>query len=384
MVSGAKKPIIFTNNRCSLCEPRKESVMKDHSTMSTIEFLFSIAWKFVIGFIWYKNLLFRVMPQCDVYDSLRVLLIMVAISVCFFLFVLWHRKNGWTATACFVFPFGIYTLMTYTITSAMLIRIAMSISLVLSVSYSIFLFSRRINRKGLTARRKIVRNRIFRCIYSVSCIMTVAMLSIMVGIGWKGYFGTGLISSAIDAEGVRAEFNEEDTIEENMETVLKLQPTIWEKLNTRERIDILQIVCNIEAHYLGLSDPVVVQGDNLSPYTLGAYSDGLKLIRINLNHIENDPVEEVLSTLLHEIHHSYEHRLAEAFDNTSPEYRNLRVYRDAAHYSNEVDDYINPREDYFEYITQHLEMDSEIYAEYGIQEYYTRIEEWNKENITAE
>lgn len=78
--------------------------MKNHSTMTTVEFLFSIAWKFVIGFIWYKNLLFRVMPQYDVYKSLRMLLIMVSVSVCFFLLVMWHRKNGWTATACFVFP----------------------------------------------------------------------------------------------------------------------------------------------------------------------------------------------------------------------------------------------------------------------------------------
>lgn len=35
-----------------------------------------------------------------------------------------------------------------------------------------------------------------------------------------------------------------------MDTVLKLQPAIWKNLNTRERIDILQIVCNIESHYL--------------------------------------------------------------------------------------------------------------------------------------
>ena len=88
---------------------------------------------------------------------------------------------------------------------------------------------------------------------------------------------------------------------------------------------------------------MTVQGDNLSAYTFGAYSDAPKLIRINLNHIENDPVEEVLSTLLHEIHHSYEHRLADVFDNISVEYRDLRLFKDATHYSKEVDDYINPR-----------------------------------------
>lgn len=85
----------------------------------------------------------------------------------------------------------------------------------------------------------------------------------------------------------------------------------------------------------------------------------------------------MLSTILHEIHHSYERRLADVFDNISPEYRNLRLFKDATHYSQEVDDYINPRDDYYGYMTQRLEMDSETYAELGVQEYYAHIIEEN-------
>ena len=48
--------------------------------------------------------------------------------------------------------------------------------------------------------------------------------------------------------------------------------------------------------------------------------------------------------------------------------------------SYEVDAYINPGEDYYGYMSQHLEMDSEKYAEFGVQEYYTRIETWIEEN----
>lgn len=201
-----------------------------------------------------------------------------------------------------------------------------------------------------------------------------------VGIGWNGYFGTGLITPSVEAEGLQQDVEDEDTMEANMDAVLKLQPAVWANLNTHERIDVLQTVCNVETHYLGLNDPVTVQGDNLSPYTLGAYSDAQRLIRINLDHIENDPVEDVLSTTLHEIHHSYEYRLADVFDNISPEYRDLRLFKDATHYSQEVDDYINPRDDYYGYMTQRLEMDSETYAELGVQEYYARISDWIEEN----
>ena len=68
--------------------------MKDHSTMTTFEFLRSIAWKCVIGFIWYKNLLFRVLPHRDVYDSLRILLIMMLVSVACFIVVMNRKKTA--------------------------------------------------------------------------------------------------------------------------------------------------------------------------------------------------------------------------------------------------------------------------------------------------
>ena len=354
--------------------------MKDHSTMTTFEFLLSIAWKYVIGYIWYKNLLFRVLPHRDVYDSLQLLLIMMLVSVVCFIIVMNRRKNGWSATACFVFPFGLYTMLTYSITSALFIRVVAVASILLSLVYSILLFTRKIKQRGKIARRKVLQSRLSRCMYSASCIMTVGMLFLMVGIGWNGYFGTGLVTSSVEAEALHQDIKDEDTMEANMDAVLKLQPTVWENLNTHERIDVLQTVCNVETHYLGLNDPLTVQGDNLSPYTLGAYSDAQRLIRINLDHVENDPVKDGLSTILHEIHHSYEHRLADVFDNISPGYRDLRLFKDAVHYSQEVDDYINPRDDYYGYMTQRLEMDSETYAELGVQEYYTRIADWVEEN----
>lgn len=249
--------------------------------------------------------------------------------------------------------------------------------------YIRFCFSReKLNREAKSHEEKCCRADsrgvciLFRVLWQLVCYFLWLVL------GWNGYFGTGFVTSSGEAEALHQDIKDEDTMEANMNTVLKLQPAAWEDLNTHERIDVLQTVCNIETHYLGLNDPVTVQGDNLSPYTLGAYADAQKLIRINLDHIENDPVEKVLSILLHEIHHSYEHRLADVFDNILPEYRDLRLFKDAVHYSQEVDDYINPREDYYGYMTQRLEMDSEKYAELGVQEYYARIERWIEENET--
>lgn len=174
--------------------------MKDHSTMTTFEFLLSIVWKYVIGYIWYKNLLFRVLPHRDVYDSLQLLLVMMLISVVCFTIVMNRRKNGWTATACFVLPFGIYTMLTYSTTSALFIRVVVTATILLLLVYSILLFSRKIKQRGKIVRRKVLRSRLSRWIYSASCIMAVGMLFLMIGIGWNGYFGTGLVTSSVEAE----------------------------------------------------------------------------------------------------------------------------------------------------------------------------------------
>lgn len=78
-------------------------------------------------------------------------------------------------------------------------------------------------------------------------------------------------------------------------------------------------------------------------------------------------------------YHSCEHRLADLYNSVSLEYRNLWLFRDASYYSREVDNYINPREDYYGYSSQYLEMDSEKYAEFGVKKYYEQIEEWTNE-----
>lgn len=117
------------------------------------------------------------------------------------------------------------------------------------------------------------------------CITTVAMCTLMVLIGTGKIWGMLLLSSSVKA--VVKDDSYKNTLQANMDTVLKLQPEILEKQSTQERLDILQAICNIEINYLGLPTPISVEFDNLPEATIGVYSDGLKLIQINLDYIEN-------------------------------------------------------------------------------------------------
>ena len=91
-------------------------------------------------------------------------------------------------------------------------------------------------------------------------------------------------------------------------------------------------------------------------------------------------MEEVLDTLLHEIYHCYEHRLAEVYTSADPELQRLRLFRDAADYAGEVAQPVDPEEDYSAYAAQAMETDSRAYAAAGVQEYYHRIAVYMAQN----
>lgn len=352
--------------------------------MTLAEFLFSVAWKFSIGFIWFKNLLFRVLPRQNTNDSLKCLFIMALIVLILHLILFRRRRTGWSSTACVLLPFGLYTVQTYCTTAGTFIRIVVGASLMLSLAYSILLLTAGITRSGKRPHSRILRRRLLRCAYSTSCITAVAMLTLMLGIGWNSYFGTALMSPKVKAALPEAELIITNPIADNMDTVLKLRPSVWEQQSTRQRLDILQTVCNIEAYRLGLSDPVTVQGDNLSPSTLGSYEDDSRLIRINLDHLETGhPIYDVLFTLCHEVRHGYQHRLAEAYRSASPEHQTLRLFREASRYSREVDNPIQPQDNYDGYKNQHMEIDSDRYAEQRVEEYCDLICNWLDENNPA-
>ena len=123
-----------------------------------------------------------------------------------------------------------------------------------------------------------------------------------------------------------------------------------------------------------------MSGSNLPENTLGSYDDSSRAVSISIEHLENDPVEEVLDTLLHEIYHCYEHRLAEVYTSADPELQRLRLFRDAADYAGEVAQPVDPEEDYSAYAAQAMETDSRIYAATGVQEYYDRIAAYMAQN----
>lgn len=346
--------------------------MKDRSTMGTIEyFVENIFWG-LIGMIWYRTI-FRCLPNTTYATSRIVLWFMLFVSVsvcsgCFFR----KKRTGWSVCISLLIPYGLYTVGSYWRTFRSRIAIVLLISTVLSLVSGILVMTRRINQKK--SAKRVIAKRLRKSIAMTGNIFTVALAVIMVPLLLQGAFGITLFKPGVNAEiGIETE---KQTISGNIDTILKLQEEEWYSLSTKDKLNVLQCVANIEADYLGISNELNVGASNLPEYTLACYSDISHTICINLEHLENDSVAEVLNSCCHEAYHSYQHRLVDAYNETPEEIQKLRIYRNVALYVDEFATYSDGYEDFFSYYSQQCEKDAREYAENAVDDYYSRINEY--------
>ena len=155
-----------------------------------------------------------------------------------------------------------------------------------------------------------------------------------------------------------------------------IQSEKWGTYSIQEKLDILQVICDYECkNNLGCESPEVVAGHPERDTIYGSYSSKTKTITISVEHLANDPAEDVLDTLLHEARHAYQHAIVNAFnaieENLSEEAKALSCFRTIEDYRDNFENYISGNEDYFSYYDQDVESDSRSWAEWRIMsEYY--------------
>lgn len=347
--------------------------MKDRSTKTLGEYWFDCLYYLVIFGVWYDTLLFRCLPGMTCTASKTVLWAMIIVSVLTCSFVFYRRmRTNWTLSIALVIPFGLYAVLAYRQIVGMWMRVVLSVATVLAITYSTFILTRKI--KNGRSLRKVIKWRIHRCCYAIQSSVAVALILVIGIIGIQSVFGDNIINSSIAATTNKQSTSQ--TISNNIDTVLLLQEEEWGGLTSQEKLDVLQTVANIEAHYLGLPNELNVGVANLGEYTLACYNDRTHTISIDLDHLENASVYDVLDSCCHEAYHSYQHRLVEAYHAADEQMKGLRIYKSTIKYGEEFGDYSGGDYDYRSYYYQDCEVDAREYAEEAINDYYRQIEEY--------
>ena len=347
--------------------------MREKSQISLLEFY---GWGITGGLIimvWYKSLLFRCLEGMT-YSASKLFLWELVIGAVLLggLVTFRYYKSKWASTASLLLAYGVYTILTYMGTIGIRIKATLICSISIGMIYGFLIFFRKIRNQR--KKKKIIVGRVHRFLFVFQSSLAVGMAVIMASICLPGIFGTGILQSSVEATG--SDQGQAETLSKNIDTVLLLQENRWKNLDTKEKLNVLQTVANIEAHYLGLPNELNVGASNFKDTNLGKYDDEIHTIYINLSHLENDSVYEVLNSCCHEAYHSYQHRLVDAYEDADASVKNLQIYRKAAVYKTEFEDYADGDEDFELYYQQKCEADAREYAESAVEDYYSRIQEY--------
>lgn len=354
--------------------------MNAENTKGKIEFIIDHIWWAFIAWLWYKNILFRCLGTHSLKESRMILLGMIlCCSILGIALEMKKQRNSISVLMNLIAGFGLYSVFAYLPIKRNLILITFLIAAVLAVLYTSLILCHKIkNRRKF---KKILARRIIRAFSGSRNILCTGMAVIMVLIGTNAVFGTSLLRPSVAP--AKQSNVEEQTIANNMETLVLLKEDTWKTLSVEEKLNVLQTVANIEQRYLGLPNELNVGAANLREGLAGCYSDSTHEIIVSMDCLLNDSSRELVDTICHEAYHSYQHRVCDSYDEASDEMKSLYLYYDATIYKEEFSNYIDGKEDLCSYYTQTVERHSRRYASSATDEYFERINEYLSETEAA-
>ena len=347
--------------------------MRPRNTLSKVEFILDHIFWGLIAWIWYKTILFRCLDQHSLKESKWILVGFVSVYSVLGLLLEWKRQRNQTSILMNLLAgYGIYAVLTYIPIRWTLILVTLITAVILATSYFLYVLLYRIRRKRITG--KVLIRRIRRACLGSRNIICSGFALIMVLIGLKTGFETSVVNpSAALALPVEIE---EQTIANNLDTLVLLEEDAWERLSVGDRLNVLQVMANIERRYLGLPHELNVGTLSLREGVAGCYSDEKHEILVNIDCLLNDSPDFLVKVIAHEAYHAAQFRMVDAYDAASDEAKSLILFYDASVYKEEFASYVDASGDYCEYYYQKCETDARKYAEEAVIEYYARIEEY--------
>ena len=157
----------------------------------------------------------------------------------------------------------------------------------------------------------------------------------------------------------------------------------WDTLDVAEKERVVRAIALIEKEELGISSDfeIIITTEKMSDGVFGYYRNHPnKEIRINYKHLNEGDIEDVLKTIIHEMHHAFVYHTIENIDYNSELVQDNYYYKQAREWKKNTENYISAGVNFDEYENQPIEKDAREYAEKRVQYYLTYISE-NQEKM---
>lgn len=344
--------------------------MRDINTRGFIGYVVEHFWWWAFLLFVYRNVLFFPIPGIEHGMSWNILICASAAAVFVgLLLTVNRRRNDLSMFINVTLPFSLYFAVTYIKVKPMAVMISAATAAVLALSYgtAVCVNYLRDAKAGIVAVSPA--KAAGKCLINMRTLCAIALCTTMFATYGLQFMGVSLLEGKSKA----ADVGQRQTIAANIDTVLMLQEDRWALLSIEERMQVLKVVCDIEANYLGINE-VRVCADPLGEETLGSYNDKTRCVTLSYELLEQEDAHTLLEVTLHEMYHAYQYRLVDLYNSLQTHERQLLLMRDAARYKENFDNYENGYKSYYAYATQECELDSDNYAAWGVEDYYNRIE----------
>ena len=329
----------------------KKIRMKDLSSISPLQCIIEhIYWMFII-FIAYKIVMFLPLDGLSFEKSKQIMILCMVSASIVGTAIRWRKfMTTRGVVADIMVGLGIYTIFAYKTYYSKWIEILYITFLTISTGYMIFMIFRKSRGKFLFEirnkyrRKVIIKIRMKRFLSTSGLIVGGLMTVLMVPIAYNRLIHGGIVVADVmhsDTKGFDNNYTANEwSLRYNFDSISKIRfKSDWDLLSTKEKLNVLQDVCNCETNYWGMDFRVTIVMDDLEGYTLGSYCDSDRRVTIDKQHLENDNPEEILDTVLHEMYHAWECSLVRLYLDASDSQKKMRVFQHCEEYIEEMMNY---------------------------------------------
>lgn len=324
------------------------------NTMDTIDYIQNYAFAGEMCLLAYYYTVFVSLQGCTAPQSLLILEVALLCGLVVDLLpVLRIPKCGWSIITTMFFLLGGYTFVTYYRNNPVLYLGVLAAAVVVAVGYAVWRFPRK-SSMGVKAVAAVAG------IFFILCSAAIKYIP--------------------QAENVlyRTVYTDADALDAHIEELQSLKPENYAALTVDEKIQLLQVVADIEGRYLGLDTRIRIGCSDLKEDVLGYYKDSTKEIQIDTEYLDSEP-REVICLLCHEMYHAAQHEYARIYDKLSRDEKKSYFLTEAAEYAEELKHYKNGEEggayEYFSYYSQTLEREARAYGLVSTEQIFRRIDE---------
>lgn len=223
-----------------------------------------------------------------------------------------------------------------------------------------------VNRRGKKPSAKLR----FWCWHRSTSLMTYILCAALVVPAIVGYYEEYINHSLSDEEWTEFVewYNDCSTQGENgASQALHYEEKIsglleWDSLTVAEKERTIRAIAMIEKESLGIADDVeiCVYTEKMHESTCGYYLDFSNEIFINYKYLNEGEPEDVIRTILHEMHHAFVYYTIDTIDFEAEQ--GGEFYERAKEWDYNADHYIEASVDFYGYLEQPIEFDARTYA----------------------